>query len=380
MRFIENIDKDDLISEPLCRKVEGWSSQDDEDPGFRIQMADYQRTLKRRLFFIMVCVLTIIVTAGYAVAYGSLDISFIDTYTTIWNHITGNIVDSGMDFIIITVRSPRVVAGIIAGVGLAVCGVVMQSVLRNPLADPYTTGVSSGAGFGATLAITCGFAVSSQTPIVLLAFLFSLLPTIAIILLSKRRFSSSPTVMIMFGIGLMYIFNAFTTVMMLWTSPEDLAAVYQWQVGSLAKVTWESIPYMLAVVVVGTVIIQLLSSKLNILATGDENAKALGLNPHRMRLFLLALTGLISAAVVSFTGIIGFVGLVTPHIVRMFIGADNRYLLPASALFGGMLMVLADLLGRVIIPNSSLPVGVVMAFIGGPTFIWLLLRKGSKAW
>ena len=343
-------------------------------------MADYQRTLKRRLFFIMVCVLTIIVTAGYAVAYGSLDISFIDTYTTIWNHITGNIVDSGMDFIIITVRSPRVVAGIIAGVGLAVCGVVMQSVLRNPLADPYTTGVSAGAGFGATLAITCGFAVSSQTPIVLLAFLFSLLPTIAIILLSKRRFSSSPTVMIMFGIGLMYIFNAFTTVMMLWTSPEDLAAVYQWQVGSLAKVTWESIPYMLAVVVVGTVIIQLLSSKLNILATGDENAKALGLNPHRMRLFLLALTGLISAAVVSFTGIIGFVGLVTPHIVRMLIGADNRYLLPASALFGGMLMVLADLLGRVVIPNSSLPVGVVMAFIGGPTFIWLLLRKGSKAW
>ena len=147
MRFIENIDEDDLISEPLCRKVEGWSSQDDEDPGFRIQMADYQRTLKRRLFFIMVCVLTIIVSAGYAVAYGSLDISFIDTYTTIWNHITGNIVDSGMDFIIITVRSPRVVAGIIAGVGLAVCGVVMQSVLRNPLADPYTTGVSSGAGF-----------------------------------------------------------------------------------------------------------------------------------------------------------------------------------------------------------------------------------------
>lgn len=380
MRFIENIDEDNLISEPLCRKVEGWSSQDDEDPGFRIQMADYQRTLKRRLFFIMVCVLTIIVSAGYAVAYGSLDISFIDTYMTIWNHITGNIVDSGMDFIIITVRSPRVVAGIIAGVGLAVCGVVMQSVLRNPLADPYTTGVSSGAGFGATLAITCGFAVSSQTPIVLLAFLFSLLPTIAIILLSKHRFSSSPTVLIMFGIGLMYIFNAFTTVMMLWTSPEDLAAVYQWQVGSLAKVTWESIPYMLAVVVVGTVIIQLLSSKLNILATGDENAKALGLNPHRMRLFLLALTGLISAAVVSFTGIIGFVGLVTPHIVRMFIGADNRYLLPASALFGGMLMVLADLLGRVIIPNSSLPVGVVMAFIGGPTFIWLLLRKGSKAW
>jgi iron complex transport system permease protein len=186
--------------------------------------------------------------------------------------------------------------------------------------------------------------------------------------------------MIMFGIGLMYIFNAFTTVLMLWSSPEDLAAVYQWQVGSLAKVDWDDIPYMLAVVIPGAIIIQFLSGKLNVLATGDDNAKALGINPHHMRILLLGLTGLISAAVVSFTGIIGFVGLVTPHIVRIFIGADNRYLIPASALFGGMLMVVADLLGRSIIPDATLPVGVVMAFIGGPTFIWLLLRKGNKAW
>jgi len=139
-------------------------------------------------------------------------------------------------------------------------------------------------------------------------------------------------------------------------------------------------PYMFAVTIVGSLIIWYLAGKLNVLATGDENAKALGLNPHRLRIFLLTLTGLISAAVVSFTGIIGFVGLVTPHIVRIFIGADNRYLLPASALFGAMLMVLADLLGRSILPNATLPVGVVMAFIGGPTFVWLLLRKGNKAW
>ena len=321
-----------------------------------------------------------VISAGYAVAYGPLDISFLDTYITIWNHITGNITNSGMDFIIITVRSPRIVAGIIAGIGLAICGVVMQSVLRNPLADPYTTGVSSGAAFGATFAITAGMSVTSSTPTVLLAFVFSLLPTLAIVVLSRHRYSSSPTVMIMFGIGLMYIFNAMTTVLMLWSDPDDLAAVYQWQVGSLAKVTWDQMPYMFAVTIVGSLIIWYLAGKLNVLATGDENAKALGLNPHRLRIFLLTLTGLISAAVVSFTGIIGFVGLVTPHIVRIFIGADNRYLLPASALFGAMLMVLADLLGRSILPNATLPVGVVMAFIGGPTFVWLLLRKGNKAW
>ncbi|MBR6870295.1 MAG: iron ABC transporter permease, partial [Candidatus Methanomethylophilaceae archaeon] len=205
-------------------------------------------------------------------------------------------------------------------------------------------------------------------------------PILAIILLSKHRSASSPTVMIMFGIGLMYIFNALTTVFMLWSSPEDLAAIYQWQVGSLAKVAWDNIPYMAAIVIIGTIVIQLLSGKLNVLATGDENAKALGINPHRLRVFLLAVTGLVCAGIVSFTGVIGFVGLVTPHIVRIFIGADNRYLIPASALFGAMLMVVCDLLGRAVLDPAVLPVGVVMAFIGGPTFIWLLVRKGNSAW
>jgi len=381
MKFIDDISEDPLIAKPLVNVVRKWSSNDEEDePGFKKQMMDYHRTLKRRFVFTLLCVAIMVIAAGYAVAYGPLDISFIDTYITIWNHIIGDITDTGMDYIIITVRSPRIVAGIIGGIGLAICGVVMQSVLRNPLADPYTTGVSSGAGFGATLAITAGFSVVSKTPTIILAFLFSMLPTLAIILMSRHKSSSSPTVMIMFGIGLMYIFNAFTTVMMLWSNPDDLAAVYQWQVGSLAKVTWDDIPYMLALVIPGTLLVQFMAGKLNVLATGDDNAKALGLNPHRTRILLLALTGLISAAVVSFTGIIGFVGLVTPHIVRIFIGADNRYLIPASALFGGMLMVVADLLGRCVIPDATLPVGVVMAFVGGPTFIWLLMRKGNKAW
>ena len=381
MKFIDDISEYPLIAKPLVNVVRKWSSNDEEDePGFKKQMMDYHRTLKRRFVFTLLCVAIMVIAAGYAFAYGPLDISFIDTYITIWNHIIGNITDTGMDYIIITVRSPRIVAGIIGGIGLAICGVVMQSVLRNPLADPYTTGVSSGAGFVATLAITAGFSVVSKTPTIILAFLFSMLPTLAIILMSRHKSSSSPTVMIMFGIGLMYIFNAFTTVMMLWSNPDDLAAVYQWQVGSLAKVTWDDIPYMLALVIPGTLLVQFMAGKLNVLATGDDNAKALGLNPHRTRILLLALTGLISAAVVSFTGIIGFVGLVTPHIVRIFIGADNRYLIPASALFGGMLMVVADLLGRCVIPDATLPVGVVMAFVGGPTFIWPLMRKGNKAW
>ena len=381
MKFIEDIEEDPLIAKPMSRLVREWSRTDQDDSeGYCKHMADYHRTIRRRLFFIVMCVVVTVIAAGYAIAYGPLDISFADTYITIWNHITGNVQNAGMDFIIVNVRAPRIVAGIFGGIGLAVCGAVLQSVLRNPLADSYTTGVSSGASFGATLAITMGLSVVNSTPTVMMAFVFSLLPIVAIILLSKHRSASSPTVMIMFGIGLMYIFNALTTVFMLWSSPEDLASIYQWQVGSLAKVTWDNIPYMAAVVIVGTIVIQILSGKLNVLATGDDNAKALGIDPHRLRVFLLAVTGLICAGVVSFTGVIGFVGLVTPHIVRIFIGADNRYLLPASALFGAMLMVVCDLLGRAVLDPAVLPVGVVMAFIGGPTFIWLLVRKGNSAW
>ena len=124
----------------------------------------------------------------------------------------------------------------------------------------------------------------------------------------------------------------------------------------------------------------MISGKLNVLATGDDSAKALGINADRMRLLTLILTGIVCASVVSFTGLIGFVGLVTPHIVRMFIGADNRYLVPACALFGAALMLIADIIGRVIIAPSSLPVGVVMSFIGGPVFLWMVLRRSNKAW
>ncbi len=370
-----------MIAPSTASVVKRWSRPPEEaEEGFTKHMAEYHKTLRMRLFFTVACVLVIFLISGKAISSGPMDISFMETYEILWNHITGNIQDAGRDFIVTTVRAPRIFAAIIGGAGLALCGVVMQSALRNPLADPYTTGVSAGASFGATIAITGGLAVSSNMPIVILSFAFSLIPTIAIIGMSRTRTAANPTIMIMFGIGLMYLFNAMTTTLMLWASPEDLAAVYQWQVGSVAKVKWEDLPYMIAIVLPGYLVLQFLAGKLNILATGDDSAKALGVNAQKLRVILLALTGLLCAAVVSFTGIIGFVGLVAPHIVRIFIGADNRYLLPASALFGSMLLVLADFIGRFALAPTVLPCGVVMSFIGGPAFVWLLMRRGNRVW
>lgn len=359
--------------------MEAWAAPIGSANGSQA-FADYRHRVWLRYMFILGCIALTIVVVGYAATVGAYGIGILDTYETIWNHIIGDIQDITLDHIVWNIRLPRIVVGIFTGAALAVAGAVMQSILLNPLADPYTTGVSSGASFGATLAITLGATVAAgRYAIVMNAFLFSLIPTLVIIAVSQMR-RASPTVMIMSGIAVMYIFNAFTTLMMLWADPNSLEEVYQWQVGSLSRASWTEIPLVAVIVVIGIIAAQLISGKLNLLATGDENARAMGVDAGRLRIVSMMLVALISAVVVSFTGLIGFVGLVAPHIVRIFIGPDNRYLIPASAAFGALLLVAADVIGRVVITPSVLQVGVVTAFMGGPLFLWLIVRKDSQVW
>jgi iron complex transport system permease protein len=374
------IEEDRILSSDVVNSVKEWSSQPVGDSQYSETVDVYNRSIRMKFIFIAACLLVILVVVSYAVTVGAVNIGFFEVYQIIIDHLTGNIT-SDYDHIVFNMRLPRVVAGIIAGAGLAICGVIMQSVLKNPLADPYTTGVSSGASFGATMAMTLGLAAfAGDGSVVILAFVFSLVPTVIIAMMSKFA-NASPTTVVMAGIGVMYLFNALTTVMMLWANSSDLNRIFYWQTGSLALIDgWGSLPVMFGVVLVGLIISMILSGKLNVLATGDDSAKALGINADRMRIFTLVLTGVVSAAIVSYTGLIGFVGLVTPHIVRMFIGADNRYLIPASAIFGAALMIIADVIGRVVIYPSALPVGVVMSFIGGPFFLWMILRRNSNAW
>ncbi len=377
---MEDYEADPRISRIVSRKVTRWLSEDADIEQQEESFLDYKRYVARKWVFMAICVVVIVLVMGFAVTYGTYDIGFMESYQIIWDHLTGNITNTTKDHIIVNLRMPRVVVGIVAGAGLSVAGAVMQSTLMNPLADSYTTGVSSGASFGATVAMTLGMtAASGSQAIVINAFLFALIPTAMIISVSKMK-NASPTTMIMAGIAIMYIFNAFTTVMMLWADESTLAEVYQWQVGTLAGTTWSEVPIMIVAVLAGIVAVQLLSRKLNVLATGDDTARALGVDASKMRIILLVIVALVSAAVVSFTGLIGFVGLVTPHIVRIFIGADNRYLIPASAIAGSALLVTADLLGRAILSPVVLQVGVVMAFIGGPMFLWLLMRKNTRVW
>jgi iron complex transport system permease protein len=374
------IENDRILSSDVVSSVKEWSSDLSGDSGFSETVKTFNSSIKFKVLFILASVAVIIIATSYAVTVGALSIGFLEVYQIIFDHLTGNIT-SAYDYIVWNVRLPRVVAGIIGGAGLAVCGAIMQSVLKNPMADPYTTGVSSGAMFGATVGMTLGFAAAlGNNSVVILAFVFSLVPTLVIAGMSKFS-NTTPTTVIMAGIGIMYIFNAFTTVLMLNADSSDLNRIFYWQTGSLSLINgWSSIPVMFTLVVIGLVVSMFLSGKLNVLATGDDSAKALGINADRMRLICLLLVGFVSASIVSYTGLIGFVGLVCPHIVRMFIGADNRYLIPAVALFGGALMLIADVIGKIVISPSVLPVGVVMSFIGGPVFLWMVLRRSDKAW
>ena len=346
----------------------------------------YRRYIALKWVLIVACIAVCVVLAGLAVTVGEYPVGFGESYWTIWNHIFGYVPTDHsdplyiLDHVVWDLRLPRIIIGIVAGAGLAVAGATMQSTLKNPLADPYTTGISSGAAFGATIAICYGTEIfGSGGSIVVNAFVFALIPTALIAVISVTK-KVSPVSMILAGIAVMYIFNAMTTVMKLWANPDDLASVYRWEVGSFEGLDWGDVPIMTAVTAVGSLFLLLVSSKMNVLSTGDENAKALGIDASKLRMVCLVVVTLVTASIVSFTGVIGFVGLVAPHVVRIFIGSDNRYLIPASMALGAALLLVADLVGRTVIAPAVLEVGVVTAFIGGPLFLYLVIRQKREAW
>ncbi len=335
--------------------------------------------LWKKCLFIIVMAVAAVFAGIYLITLGDYPIDFWECFSIVIHHIFEGPADEIKDFIVWDRRLPMALMAVVVGVGLAVAGATMQSVLKNPLADSYTTGISSGASFGATLAIVTGITLAAGTwGLVANAFLFSLVPMAVILIISSIR-NSSPTTMILSGIAIMYALDAVTTVIRLHADPDALKEVYYWGVGSLGYANWENIPIAIGVTAAGVIIMQIFSKILNILATGDESAKSLGIDANKARMFSLLVVSLTTAAIVSFTGTIGFVGLVCPHIARMFIGSDNRFLIPASAATGALLVLVADIIARWIAP-SSLQVGVVLSFIGGPMFLYILLRQRREVW
>lgn len=288
-------------------------------------------------------------------------------------------VSSKVDVIVWDIRLPRIVLGIVAGAGLAISGAAMQGIMRNPLVSPFTVGISSAAGFGASVAIIFGAGMvgGGKYLIITNAFVFALLAAFLVYSLARIR-GMRPETLILAGIALMYFFSAATSLLQYIATQEKLHAVVHWLFGSLTGASWENI-LVVSIIFFGCLPFLIKYSwDLNALVAGDDVATTLGVNTRRVRTVCMALATLITAGIICFTGIIGFVCLVAPHITRMIIGADHRFLLPCSCILGGLLLLGADTIGRTAFQPTTIPVGIVISIIGVPFFVYLLLRTRKE--
>ncbi len=271
------------------------------------------------------------------------------------------------------IRLPRVLLGFLVGAALALSGGVMQGLFRNPLASPYVLGIASGASAGAAAAIALGWVGPFRLP--LGAFLGGALAVLVVYQLARRGGRSTGYSLILAGVALGAMFAALTGFLIFLTAGDRrLSEIVFWTMGGLGRARWDYIYFLAPLVVLGAAAVLAFARDLNALALGDDGAFHLGLRPERVRQLLLGLTTALTAGAVAFAGTIGFVGLITPHALRLLLGPDHRTLLPATALAGGTFLVWADAAARTAMSPAELPVGIITALLGAPFFLYLLRR------
>lgn len=354
--------------------------EDDEKEGSQISKT-YQNFVKRKLLFLLVGLLLLTICVIIAAQSGPINIPFMDVVRHIF---TFDITGAGS--VIWNIRMVRIVGALLAGAGLALSGVVMQCILRNPLASPFTLGISSASAFGASFAIIFLGAGSSMTSIVsinnpyvttICAFLFSLVATGSILFLTKVTKVSAET-MVLAGVAISAMFAAGLSFMQYIATDSQLGNIVAWTFGDLGKATWTWNYLILLATLPAVLYFFYRRWDYNALDAGEDTAKGLGVNTERERIVGMVLTSILSAVIVSFFGIIAFIGLLGPHIARMLIGSDHRYLIPLSIILGGIILILADGVGQVILYPSVIPVGIITSMLGGPLFIYLLIRRYRK--
>lgn len=321
------------------------------------------------LFIILI--LLLLVSFFLGLLFGSVKIPAVETLKV----ITGQIREGKNYILIATVRLPRVFGCIGAGVGLATAGVILQNVMNNSLASPNTIGVNSGAGLAVMLSMVLFPEAIGSRPV--LAFAGALITSLLVFALAWGSGASRTTV-ILAGITVSAFFSAGINLIKI--LDDDIALnINTFMIGSVAGVSMKDIRLPLIIILLVFLTACLFSGHLNVLALGDDIAGSLGMNVNAVRFFLLTLSSLLAGAVISYTGLLSFVGLIVPHICRRLFGSDNRILIPASGLLGASYVLLCDLLGRLIAAPYELPAGIIMSFIGGPFFLFLLLkRKGGR--
>lgn len=343
--------------------------------------AGYAKYIWGKISLILLGVVLLALLVVFSISIGSVNYHPLDVLKTLFQgHVSQQ-----LHVVVFNIRLPRVLAALVCGAGLAVSGVVMQSVLGNPLGSPFTLGISQAAAFGAAFSVMVlgsGFMLSSTSDAItvvhpgvttMMAFAASMMATGVVIIVARLR-RGSPEVMILAGVALGSLCTAATMFLQYFADDVQLAAMVFWTFGDLARVGWEELVIISAVAGSGIVFFIANAWDYNAIDAGDETAMSLGVNVRKVRFLGMSLASLLTATIISFVGVISFVGLVCPHIVRRLIGDDNRYLIPGSCVMGALLLLVADTAARVMMAPNVLPVAVLTSFVGAPMFLYLLIK------
>ncbi|MCQ2010419.1 iron ABC transporter permease [Sporolactobacillus sp. STSJ-5] len=336
---------------------------------------------------ILLLLFLIAVSAVYSVSIGQVHIPFGKSMNILLHVLTNGKLGSSSAVgnesyfnIIYQIRMPRVIFALLIGIGLSLCGTVMQAVVQNPLADPYIIGISSGASLGATVAILIGFgssALFANFGVAFGAFAGAVVTSAAVLLLSSIGGKATSVKLVLSGVVVGAFCSSLSSLVIYFANnAEGVQQVAFWSMGSLAPSSWEKVPILAIVVLLGSGIFLFQHRVLNTMLLGDESAVTLGINLSVFRKTYMVLAALITGTMVAYSGTIGFVGLIVPHICRGLFGADHRRLMPATLLLGGLFLIWADILSRILIPNVDLPIGIITSVIGSPLFIYMIVKKG----
>lgn len=353
---------------------------------YKAQLLSYNKFIWRKKMTFFVTLIMTLLVALYATGKGSLNIPVSEIIKSIFNKS-----DPQFQIAVMQIRLPRVTAAIIVGAALAAAGAVMQCILHNPLASASTLGVSQGAAFGAALGIIVfgggainnnasarAIAVNNPYIVTACAFFFGSVSTVVVIALSRFKKNLGPGGLILAGVALSSLFSGGSALLQYFADETKISAVVFWTFGNLGSIGWVELLVVTAVFVASMVFFLLNRWNYNALESGGDTAKSLGVDTRTLTLAGMGICSLLAAVSVSFVGIISFVGLVAPHIMRIFVGNDYRYLVPCSAVAGSLLLVLADTFARVIIAPVILPIGAITSFLGAPLFLYLLFRGFDK--
>lgn len=357
----------------------------------------YQASVKKKVMFILALVAIIMVSAVVALSLGGVIVPITDVLKCIANQFAPGSFELSESYyynIVVNGREPRILLCILTGIVLGACGTVMQALLKNPLVSPFTLGVSSAASFGAAMAIVFGSTIfgsfyygtmdlgflsfTNKTIVtILFAFIFGLL-SMAIVLLIARNNNTGKSVLVLGGVVVGYLFQAGVSFAKYISDDNALREIVTWLMGGMWGATWSSVIILVPIVAVCLLLMERRAVEMNVLSGGDDVAKSLGVDVNKMRRNLLIVCTLAASACLAFTGVIGFIGLMAPHICRIIIGNDSKYLIPTSALLGAVILLISDTAARMVLAPQEVPVGILLYLIGGVFFIWLISRKGGR--